>query len=809
MQKRKKILYHLLFTILNFFIFIGEVTRQVVAAPIKLVLDIYKEILRLLKKITFRFKLPKFKLPKIKPRKKIFLNAFKLKYFVLGFITAFLIVFVYQTYTFAKSLPSPKSIGKVNFSLSTHVYDRKGRLLYEFYREQNRTPVKLSELPPYVYQATIATEDKDFFRHNGISPIGGIIRALKEDFFSKQLQGGSTITQQLVKSALLTPERTIQRKIKEIILALWTERLFTKQQILEMYLNQVPYGGSAYGIEEAAETYFNKHARDLSLEEAAFLAGLPQAPSVYSPFVNPVLATERRNDVLKKMLEQKYINENTYEQVVNNPLNVSSPKTSIKAPHFVFYLKDFLVQQFGIHTVEEGGLRVTTTLDLDIQEKAEQVLKEELTKIKNLNVSNGAILVTRPPTGEILAMVGSVDYFATPSGAFNVTTALRQPGSAIKPLNYAVGIERHLVTPATIFLDVQTCFPSFPTKYCPVDYDGKFHGPQPLRYALGNSFNIPAVKMLAINGVREFIASASAFTITTFTDPSRYGLSLTLGGGEVRMTEMAQAFSAFANRGIPKTLNSVLKVEDKEGKILYQLKDPNLVQDVKKPLKNPSFLSIIGKPAISQETAFIMSHILLDSNARAIEFGPSAFLSIPNRSVSVKTGTTDDKKDNWTIGFTPNFLTVVWVGNNDNTPMNPYLTSGITGAAPIWNRVMSSVLKTQPDLFPIRSANVIGRQVCWNTGQVVDAAKPDQTNSCPTRFEYLIKGTENVKTLQTEKKTVFVTKDSDKMITDLNGVDPSKVEPKEKTVITDGFSTYCTDCIGDQIQVTPTPTPKP
>ena len=707
MQKRKKILYHLLFTILNFFIFIGEVTRQVVAAPIKLVLDIYKEILRLLKKITFRFKLPKFKLPKIKPRKKIFLNAFKLKYFVLGFITAFLIVFVYQTYTFAKSLPSPKSIGKVNFSLSTHVYDRKGRLLYEFYREQNRTPVKLSELPPYVYQATIATEDKDFFRHNGISPIGGIIRALKEDFFSKQLQGGSTITQQLVKSALLTPERTIQRKIKEIILALWTERLFTKQQILEMYLNQVPYGGSAYGIEEAAETYFNKHARDLSLEEAAFLAGLPQAPSVYSPFVNPVLATERRNDVLKKMLEQKYINENTYEQVVNNPLNVSSPKTSIKAPHFVFYLKDFLVQQFGIHTVEEGGLRVTTTLDLDIQEKAEQVLKEELTKIKNLNVSNGAILVTRPPTGEILAMVGSVDYFATPSGAFNVTTALRQPGSAIKPIMYSYALG-HGYTPASILDDSPVSFSTngSPT-YSPVNYDGKFHGKLPLRFALANSYNVPAVKTLNSIGVDNFINQARLLGISTWNDTSRFGLSLTLGGGEVKMVDMARAFGVFANGGYKDDLTPVIKVDN--------VLDETIYDDKPKQEK-------VLDPGI----AYILSDILSDNQARLTAFGPYSSLEIKGHKVAVKTGTTDSKKDNWTIGYTPDLLVAVWVGNNDNSPMNPQLTSGITGAAPIWNRVMTDLLTDY------------GQKNSW-------LAKPDDIveKKCYNgKIEYFIKGTE-------------------------------------------------------------------
>ncbi len=706
-------------------------------------------------------------------------------------------------------LPTPYDL--LNYKkipLSTHILDRNGKLLYEIFGEQNRTPIKISTLPPHVSQATISIEDKDFFKHGGVSLIGGILRAIKDTVISRQLQGGSTITQQLVKSALLSPERTVRRKIREILLAVWTERVFTKEQILEFYINQVPYGGSSYGIEEAAKTYFNKHAKDLTLDQAALLAGLPRAPSLYSPFVDPNLAIQRRNEVLKQMFDQKYITQEQYNSARNKPLNVNPPTTNIKAPHFVFYIKSELEKQFGPQEVEEGGLRVTTTLDLDLQETAEKILREELDKVKYLNVSNGAVLVTRPPTGEILAMIGSVDYFATPSGAFNVTTALRQPGSSIKPLNYAVGLDRHLVTPATIFLDVPTCFPSFPKQYCPVNYDGKFHGPQPLRMALGNSFNIPAVKMLAINGVREFVASTSAFTMTTFTDPSRYGLSLTLGGGEVRMTEMAQAFSSFANHGTPRTLKGVLRVEDKNDNVLFELKDSNYVQDLHKALKNPNFLAITGKKAISQETAFIISHILLDNNARSLEFGPNSYLVVPQRAVSVKTGTTDDKRDNWTIGYTANFLTTVWVGNNDNSPMNPYLASGITGAAPIWNRVMTYVLKSQPDLFPIRPGSVVGRQVCWNTGAVT-AKNPDgtQSDSCPTRFEYFIKGTDSVQALKTKKETVFVTKDSDKYVEHPNPAD-SNLEQKEKTIITDGISSYCADCAGDAIN-NPTPTPRP
>jgi len=706
-----------------------------------------------------------------------------------------LVIFTIFIYFFIfYNLPSPETLKDFKITpLSTHILDRNGKLLYQLYSNQKRTPIKISSLPKYVIWATISIEDKDFYKHHGISIVGGILRAIKDTLFSQKLQGGSTITQQLVKSALLSPERTIQRKIKEVVLALWTERIFSKDQILELYLNQIPYGGAVYGIEEASQKFFGKSAKDLSLDEAAFLAGLPQAPTLYSPYNNPDLALKRRNEVLKTMLEQKYIDDKTYQQTIKKPMTVKPFSEKIKAPHFVFYVKSLLEEKYQIKDIETGGFKVYTTLDLDIQEEAEKILKEEIEKVKNLDVGNGAILVTRPTTGEILAMVGSVDYFASPSGAFNVTTALRQPGSSIKPLNYAVGIDRKLVTAATIFNDIPTCFTAQgqPQVYCPVNYDGQFHGPQALRFSLGNSYNIPAVKMLALNGVKEFIASASAFGITTFKDPKNYGLSLTLGGGEVKMTEMTQAFSAFANYGKVKKLTEIIKIEDKFGKTLYQFKDANFVKDVKKPIKSPSLLSIQGKQVISPETAFIISHILLDNNARSAAFGPSSFLNIPGHAVSVKTGTTDDKKDNWTIGYTPNFLVAVWVGNNDNRPMNPWLTSGVTGAAPIWNRVMSYVLKNQPDLWPIKPETVIGRQVCWDSGDLM-TKKEDGSENCPSRFEYFIKGTEP-KESHIFKQIVPVTKD-DKLA-------PSnwqEIEMKEKTVIKDMFGYYCVDCNHDK-----------
>ena len=720
--------------------------------------------------------------------KKIFNQHKKIIFLITGVL---FVVFIYF-FIFYK-LPSPQSLKNYRATpLSTHILDRNGKLLYQLYQKQKRTPIKLKDLPLYVAQASISIEDKGFYQHQGVSIVGGIIRAVKDSLFRQQLQGGSTITQQLVKSALLTSERTIQRKIREIVLAIWTEKIFLKNEILELYLNQIPYGGAVYGVEEASLRFFGKPAKKLTLEEAAFLAGLPQAPSQYSPYNNPDLALKRRNEVLKAMFQQKYIDKNTYEKATKIKIVVKPFEEKIKAPHFVFYIKNLLEQRYTTQEIEQGGLKVTTSLDLNIQEEAEKILKEELEKVKELDVSNGAVLVTRPSTGEILAMLGSVDYFATASGTFNVTTSERQPGSSIKPINYAIGLERKLVTAATVFNDVPTCFTGGgqPKGYCPVNYDGKFHGSTQLRFALGNSYNIPAVKMLAINGVKDFVASASAFGITTFKDSKDYGLSLTLGGGEVRMTEMATAFSAFANRGVVKDLNPIIKIEDKFGKTLYKFENPNFISDIKKPLNYPSFFAIIGKRPISEETAFIISHIMLDNNARSSAFGESSFLVVPGHAASVKTGTTDDKRDNWTIGYTPNFMTTVWVGNNDNTPMNPYLSSGITGAAPIWNRIMRLLLKNQPDLWPIRPETVVGKQVCWDSGDLM-VKKDDGTESCQARFEYFVKGTEP-KESHISKMTVPVGSD-DKLVPD----DFPGAQMKEKTIIKDNFGFYCVDCNHD------------
>ncbi len=680
-----------LYYLANFFVFIGEMTQW----P-------FKQLFRILVNL-FRLR-PKVSLPKIS----FDFISLRIRFFLLGALTTTIIFLTYQSYLFVKALPSPDNIGKVNYPLSTHIYDRNGVLLYEIYRDQNRTQVSLDSLPKYVVQATIAIEDKDFYRHNGIALIGGMLRAFKENILNRNIQGGSTITQQLVKSALLTPERTVERKVKEIILALWAERLYSKDQILEMYLNQVPYGGSSYGIEEAAKTYFGKSAKELSLEEAALLAGLPQAPSVYSPYSNPKAALKRRNEVLEAMTKQGYIDEKLKVSSQNSELVVLPPKTSIIAPHFVFYTKSELESYYGIERVEEGGLKVTTTLDSEIQKQAEQILSEELEKISYLNVTNGAILVTRPSTGEILAMVGSADYFYQPWGAFNVTTALRQPGSSIKPIMYSLALQNGY-TAASILDDNPVIFKSpGADSYQPVNYDGKFHGKVPLRYALANSYNIPAVKVLNAVGVNKFIDHAQKLGIDTWHDRSRYGLSLTLGGGEVTMVDMAEAFGTLANRGYKLPLSYSLKIQDNSGQTIKELR-PFKIREM--------------DPGIS----YIISDILSDNQARTWAFGPGSALEIPGYKVAVKTGTTNDKRDNWTIGYTPEFLVAVWVGNNDNSPMNPYLSSGITGASPIWNRVMSHLLKNyaEGNHWYEKPDNVVEKTCFFG------------------RKEYFIKGTEN------------------------------------------------------------------
>lgn len=633
-------------------------------------------------------------------------------------------------------IPLPTRLSANDQAVSTKIFDRNGKLIYEIYTDKKRTPITLAEMPKYFRQATISIEDKNFYQNQGFS-VTGIARAIINTVFKHQLQGGSTISQQLVKNALLTNERTVRRKAQEVVLTIIVEGVYKKDQILEMYLNTIPYGGTAYGIEAASETYFNKPAKDLNLAESALLAGLPQAPSTYSPFgAHPELAKGRQEEVLKQMVTNKYISQDESNKADTEPLNYASIRPP-QAPHFALWIKEQLANKYGDKMVEQGGLRVYTTLDLDIQNFAQLAVATEVGKLKKQKVGNGAAIVTRPGTGEILAMVGSKDYFATDEdGKVNVTLASRQPGSSIKPLNYSLALRDKKITPATAIADVPTCFNvAGQPSYCPINYDNTFHGLVEARFALGNSYNIPAVKVLALNGVENFIAFASQLGLTTLTDPNGYGLSATLGGLEVRPYDMAEAYGVFANQGIEQPLVAITKVTNWKGNTLEEYD----------PTKN----TLTGTRVLDSTVTFLTSHILLDNNARSAAFGPSSFLNVTGHpEVSVKTGTTNDRRDNWTVGYTADAVVVTWVGNNDNTPMSGAV-SGISGASPIWNKVMKVVLdkaekgaydpNEKGHAWPSQPDGVVGATICADTGGAVSA---DPANpGCPTRFEYFLAGT--------------------------------------------------------------------
>ena len=566
------------------------------------------------------------------------------------------------------------------------------------------------------------------------------------------------------------------------------EGIYSKNQILGMYLNQIPYGSTAYGIESASELYFSKPAKDLTLGEAALIAGLPQSPTRYSPFgAHPELAKDRQREVLTQMVKNKYISEEDADKALSQELNYTEIKAPV-APHFALWVKDQLVEKYGEKMVEQGGLRVTTTLDLDLQEYAEEQVATEVAKLKKQKVGNGAAIITHPSTGEILAMVGSKDYFAKDEdGKVNIILRERQPGSSIKPINYALALKNKKITLATTFADTPTCFQvSGQSLYCPKNYDGGYHGLVQTRFALGNSYNIPAVKILALNGIKEFVEFARNLGLTTYTDPDKYGLSLTLGGGEVRPYDMTEAFGVFANDGIREPLIAITKIEDWKGKVLEEVK----INDKK----------LTGEKVLDVGTTFLISHTLHDNNARQRAFGPSSFLNVKGHpEVSVKTGTTNDRKDNWTIGYTKQIVVVVWVGNNDNTSMGGAV-SGVSGASPIWNKVMKFALdkseKGEYDKdddghsWPLQPEEVVGASICADTGGAVSA--DPNSPGCPARFEYFLAGTIPT-TNDVTSQDLQIFKDTGQVA----GKDalPEQIETQNKPVYIDPVGgTYCMTC---------------
>lgn len=548
------------------------------------------------------------------------------------------------------------------------ITDRNGVELYQSSDSSTRTIINYDKIPEKMIFATLAAEDPDFFKHSGVS-WRGMGRALFKNATARTTkEGGSTITQQLIKSTVLEPTRSLLRKGQEIVLATELERRYSKQDIMGMYLNGIYYGGNAYGIDQAARQYFGKSASDLTIGESALLAGLPLGPSRFDPLTNRQAALERRNYILSKMKQNDYINQDQYDSArQENPI-IQTRTRDIKAPHFVFYILAQLRAQYGDDLVDHGGLRVKTTLDLDKQTAAQQIVTQQVNNLASRDVSNGALISTKADTGDILAMVGSTDYYNPQFGTVNVTLSERQPGSSFKPIVYSAAFERGW-TDKTEVDDAPMSIPEVNgPPYVPQNYDGKFRGKVTLRRALANSLNIPAIKVLQFVGLPAALQQAHKLGITTLNQPERYGASLVLGGGEVRMIDMAAVYGSFARGGLRSKPRAILQVKDRYNKDIT-IKNP------------PSSERVVSAAAVATLTS-----ILSDNAARSEEFGAASPL-LTSQFTAVKTGTTNDFRDNWTAGYSQDTVTIVWVGNNDNHPMGNGV-DGITGAAPIWHNYM-------------------------------------------------------------------------------------------------------------------------
>jgi len=604
---------------------------------------------------------------------------------------ASLCVFAY----YAKDLPNPERIGERQIIQSTKIYDRTGQvLLYDIHGEEKRTVIDFEAIPEYMKEATVVVEDSNFYHHFGLD-FKAIIRAFLSNIRGRKIkQGGSTITQQFVKNSILTSERTLTRKIKEAILSLELERKYSKDEILGFYLNQVPYGSNAYGVEAAANTFFEKNAKDLTLAESALLAALPQAPSSLSPYGSyPEELKARQEHVLDKMVEYGYVSQKQSQEAKKEELKFAIQSQGIKAPHFVMYIREYLDERYGKDFIEKGGLKVYTTLDWDLQKIAEQTITETTEfNEKNYNAHNAALSAIDPKTGQILAMVGSKDYSgeSSPENCIpgknclfdpnvNVTIRLRQPGSSFKPFAFAAAFKRGF-TPDTIIFDLPTEFAVQGAKsYRPKNYDGKFRGPVTFRQALAQSLNLPSVKVLYLAGVNNTLNLTEDLGITTLKERSRFGLSLVLGGGEIKLLEETVAFGVFAAEGIKSPIASILKIEDGKGNIIEEYKNDSV-------------------RVLDQQVARTINNILSDEEAQAPMFGEHSKLYLEERPVAAKTGTTDEYLDGWTIGYTPSLVAGVWAGNNFPTPMRE--GAGIYVAAPIWNKFMKKAYEIKNENRP-------------------------------------------------------------------------------------------------------------
>ncbi len=597
-------------------------------------------------------------------------------------------------FLWAASLPLPdlNSLSQIRVDQSVKLYDRTGQvLLYDLSNKNvQRTSITLDQVSPNIQNAIIAIEDPNFYTHHGVE-FRAIARAIWIDITHAGLdQGGSTITQQVIKNTILTNDKSIIRKLKEWILALKMERVLNKQQILTLYLNQIPYGGTKYGVEEAAESFFNKHASEVDLAEGAYLAAVLPAPSYYSPYgYHKDDLDARKNLVLDVMFQHGYITAAERDTAKAEVVTfVPQRANSIQAPHFVFYVQQYLEQKYGEDAIQTSGWKVTTTLDADLQAKAEEIVSAgALSNTTKFNASNAGMIALDPENGQILTMVGSRNYFDNKiDGAYNITLANRQPGSAFKPFAYAQAFTEGY-TPSTVLWDVPTqfstscapdSFSSTPPCYSPQNYDNKFRGPMTLRDAIAQSINVPSVKVLYLAGISDTLKLAKSMGISTLGNANQYGLTLVLGGGEVNLLEMSSAYGAFATDGTHYEPLAVLKIEDASGRVI----EDNMQTG--------------GTQVLQPQAAEEINDILSDPVARA-PLGENSLVSFPGYDVAVKTGTTNNYKDAWTIGYTPNLVVGIWAGNNDNTPMKHQVSGFIVG--PMWHDFMAYALPKRPTQY--------------------------------------------------------------------------------------------------------------
>ena len=622
-----------------------------------------------------------------------------LKEIILVIVSSFVIAMALLVSWLATiQLPDFKNFENRNIINSTKIYDRTGKIvLYNIHDNVRRTAISIDDISPYIQQATISIEDAHFYEHHGFRPTSFVRAALANLTSGGYSQGGSTIDQQVVKNALLTREKTISRKLKEILLSIKLDMQLPKKTILGIYLNESPYGGTIYGVEEASLTYFNKKAKDVSITEAAYLAALPQAPTFYSPYgKNRGALEKRKNLVLERMYELGYITKDQRNTSQKETITFEKDlSNSGKALHFVMYIREYLEAKYGIDMIQNGGLKVITTIDYNLQKKFEDIVKEgALENAKKFKAKNSALVAIDPKTGQILSMVGSRDFFDTEiPGQFNITTAERQPGSSFKPIVYSAAFKLGY-TPETVLFDTPTQFSALcdaygkPLRtganesicYSPENYDGIFRGPVTLREALAQSLNIPAVKLLYLTGIPNAISLAQSMGLSTINDPNRYGLSLVLGGGEVTLLELTNAYGVFANNGIYHKQQGILEVRDRDESILEKF-------------------TPIEKEVLPENVTTLISSVLSDNVARTPTYGAASALAFKDRPVAVKTGTTNDYKDVWVVGYTPSIVIGMWAGNNDNTPIDKR-TAGFV-LAPVWRKTMlKAVENTQIEYFP-------------------------------------------------------------------------------------------------------------